>query len=144
MLVYEGTKLDFSNSVKRGTIADEVELCLLERLGRHTARAEINSWTHSLQSMNAVLSDMGIPDDVGVAIEYNIPQTSKRVDFIISGYDKAGKPNAIVIELKQWTEIEAVDGLDALVRTFTGGIRQTVVHPSYQAWSYAALIQEYI
>ena len=48
-----------------------------------------------------VLSDAQIPDNAGVAIEYNIPQTSKRVDFIISGYDDTGSPNAVVVELKQ-------------------------------------------
>ena len=29
------------------------------------------------------LNDSDIPKDAGVAIEYNIPQTSKRVDFLI-------------------------------------------------------------
>ena len=73
-----------------------------------------------MMHMYMVLLDLQIPDNAGVAIEYNIPQTSKRVDFIISGYDAKGSPNAVVIELKQWEEIEKVDGPDALVNTFTG------------------------
>ena len=93
--------------------------------------------------MYMALDDDAIPGDAGVAVEYNIPQTSKRVDFIISGYNKEKDDNVIIVELKQWSELEAVDGVDALVETYTGGARRRVVHPSYQAWSYAALIKDY-
>ena len=90
-----------------------------------------------------VLNDDGIPCNAGIAIEYNIPQTSKRVDFLISGYNQEDKSNVIIIELKQWDKVVAIDSKDALVETYTGnGIRQ-VVHPSYQAWSYAMLISDY-
>ncbi len=81
-----------------------------------------------------------IPDDAGIAIEYNIPHTSKRVDFIISGYDRDSKPAAVIIELKQWDKLKAVED-SALVETFTGGANRRVVHPSYQAWSYTALLK---
>mgnify|MGYP002675324476 FL=1 len=93
--------------------------------------------------MYKVLNDKAIPSDSGVAIEYNIPQTSKRVDFIISGYGEKQNPNVVIIELKQWDKVEAVDGQDALVETYTGGAVRKVVHPSYQAWSYAAMIYDY-
>ena len=45
--------------------------------------------------------------------------------------------------MKQWDKVEAVDGQDALVETYTGGAVRKVVHPSYQAWSYAAMIYDY-
>ena len=143
MIVYDDTKSNFLSSVEHGTIADEVAACVLAKMGRHTGKAEFASWQNSMMHMHMVLSDAQIPDNAGVAIEYNIPQTSKRVDFIISGYDDTGSPNAVVIELKQWEEIEKVDGPDALVNTFTGGANRTVVHPSYQVWSYASLIRDY-
>lgn len=143
MIVYDGTKSNFLSSVERGTIADEVSDRVLTRMGRHTGKSEFSSWQNSMMHMYMVLLDSQIPDNAGVAIEYNIPQTSKRVDFIISGYDAKGGPNAVVIELKQWEEIEKVDGPDALVNTFTGGANRTVVHPSYQVWSYASLIRDY-
>lgn len=93
--------------------------------------------------MYKVLKDNDIPSGAGIAIEYNIPQTSKRIDFIISGYDRRDKANVVIIELKQWEQIEAVEGKDALVETYTGNANRKVVHPSYQAWSYAMLIQDY-
>ncbi|MDD5901147.1 MAG: DUF2075 domain-containing protein, partial [Lachnospiraceae bacterium] len=93
--------------------------------------------------MYITLNDSNIPSDVGVAIEYNIPQTSKRVDFLISGYGKDNKGNVIIVELKQWEKLQAIEGQEAIVETFTGGANRRVVHPSYQAWSYAALIKDY-
>ena len=52
--------------------------------------------------MYKVLNDDGIRSDAGVAIEFNIPQTSKRVDFIISGYGADSDPEMVIVELKQW------------------------------------------
>ena len=77
-----------------------------------------------------------------MAIEYNIPQTSKRVDFLISGYGWNGKGNVVIVELKQWEKLASIDGQDAIVETYTGGANRRVVHPCYQAWSYAALIRD--
>ncbi|MDD6156920.1 MAG: DUF2075 domain-containing protein, partial [Lachnospiraceae bacterium] len=93
--------------------------------------------------MYKVLNDDGIPADAGIAIEYNIPQTSKRVDFMISGYGSDREPEMVIVELKQWETLEEVSGTDALVETYTGGANRRVVHPSYQAWSYAQLIRDY-
>lgn len=143
MIVYDGTKKNFLTSVEQGTIADEVAARVLSKMGRHTGKSEFSSWKNSMRYMHMVLSDEDIPDDAGIAIEYNIPQTSKRVDFIISGYDSAQKPNAVIVELKQWEKVEKIAGSDALVRTFTGGANRPVVHPSCQAWSYASLIRDY-
>ena len=143
MIVYDGVKSDFMSSALDGTIEDEVVQRVANRMGRHTSKSEFSSWKNSLMYMSLVLADSKIPDNAGIAIEYNIPQTSKRVDFIISGYDESDKPNAVIIELKQWEKVEKVEGSDALVKTFTGGANREVVHPSYQVWSYASMIKDY-
>ena len=143
MLVYSGIKTDFMKDVEEDSLAPKIKKTILEKMGRNTPESEYRSWENSMKNMFIVLSDSQIPDDSGVAIEYNIPQTAKRVDFIISGYDKEGCPSIVVIELKQWEKIKAIAGMDALVETYTGGANRTVVHPSYQAWSYAQLIKDY-
>lgn len=142
MLVYEGLKSDFLLSVENDTIATEIENTILEKMGRHTGKSEFESWMNSMEYMYKVLNDNMIPENAGVAIEYNIPQTAKRVDFMISGYDDNNKPGMVIIELKQWQKLEKVDDT-ALVNTFTGHANRNVVHPSYQAWSYAQLISDY-
>lgn len=84
MLVYDGTKVDFLRSVEQDTIAYEIEENIYNKMNHHTARNEFRAWENSLEYMYKVLNDAEIPTDVGIAIEYNIPQTSKRVDFLFS------------------------------------------------------------
>ncbi|MBQ3460287.1 MAG: DUF2075 domain-containing protein [Solobacterium sp.] len=143
MIIYNGTKASFSEAVTDQGIADILNNAVYEKMHRRTGQSELESWKNSMNYMYMVLNDNMIPDDIGVAIEYNIPQTSKRVDFIISGLDEEKKENVVIVELKQWTSLKAVKGKDALVETVTGHNLRQVVHPSYQAWSYAALIKDY-
>lgn len=143
MIVYEGIKSSFLKSVENDSIAEEIENNIYTKMKRRTAQKEFRSWENSLVYMYKVLTDKEIPNDTGIAIEYNIPQTSKRVDFIISGYNSEEKPNVVIVELKQWDEIVEVIGEDALVETYIGNALRKVVHPSYQAWSYSMLIRDY-
>ena len=143
MIVYSGLKKDFLTAVEQDSIAAEIEENIYNKMHRKSAQSEFRSWENSLEYMYKVMSDADIPQNAGIAIEYNIPQTSKRVDFIVSGYDEKQDPNVVIIELKQWDKVDTVDGQDAIVETFTGGAVRKVVHPSYQAWSYAAMIYDY-
>lgn len=143
MIIYSGNKADFMAEVVEDTIAYSIRDNILEKMHRKTGDAEFRSWVNSLEYMYKVLNDDDIPQNSGIAIEYNLPNTAKRVDFLISGYDKERQPNVVIIELKQWEKLSKVDGLDGLVETFTGGANRRVVHPSYQAWSYAEMIKDY-
>ena len=143
MIVYNGLKSDFIHSVEMDTIAAEIEQNLFQKLGRHTPANEYASFVNSYNYMYKVMNDPFIPADAGIAIEYNIPQTSKRVDFMISGYDEKDRPGMVIVELKQWSKLEKVSESNALVETYTGNAMRKVVHPSYQAWSYAQLISDY-
>lgn len=144
MLVYEGIKSGFINDVDLGIIADKIRNKYIERIKRRPSVPEFNSWKNSMQYMRGVLSDNEIPDNTGIAIEYNIPPTGCRIDFMMSGYNKS-KSNVVIVELKQWdkaTEVEEMDGIYK-VNTYTGGSLRDVNHPSYQAMTYANLIIDY-
>ena len=144
MLVYEGIKSSFIDDVNLGIIADKIRNKYIEVLKRKPNTREFNSWNNSMQYMRGVLSDNEIPNNVGVAIEYNIPPTGCRIDFMMSGYNKK-KSNIIIVELKQWdkaTEVGQMDGVYK-VNTYTGGSLSNVNHPSYQAMTYANLIRDY-
>lgn len=143
MIIYDGTKQDYLQRVDDDTLADYLSDQIKKKLNRTTGKSEYRSWVNSSNYMYKILNDIEIPNDAGVAIEYNIPQTSKRVDFLISGYDDRDNENVVVVELKQWDKINPIEGRDGLVETYTGGAMRNVVHPSYQAWSYAALIRDY-
>jgi len=142
MLVYEGIKSGFIDDVNLNRIVDKIYDKYKQFFGR-TSESQLNSWKNSMQYMRGVLDDREIPDNAGVAIEFNIPTTSKRIDFILSGRDNNKKDSVIIIELKQWETCTAVEGKDAIVSTFTGGGIREVAHPSYQAMSYANLIKDF-
>ncbi len=142
MLVYSDTKQQFIEDVRSNNIAQIVENEVARKLHRNSPRSEFVSWENSLRYMFQVLVDPEIPASARVAIEYNIPLTNNRIDFILTGKDKYLNDSAVIIELKQWEKVEATNK-DAIVRTYLGnGIRETI-HPSYQAWSYATLIEDY-
>jgi len=142
MLVYEGIKTDFLNDVLTDTIADKISEKYKPFFGK-SGVSQVRSWRNSMEYMYKVLNDTQIPDNSGIAIEFNIPSTSKRVDFILSGYDQLKNKSVIIIELKQWEKCDAVPNKDGIVKTFVGQATREVTHPSYQAWSYANLIQDF-
>lgn len=67
--------------------------------------------------MGNVLGSASIPEDAGIAIEYNIPRTGNRIDFIVSWQNAAGQEHAVLIELKQWDKDIQITDKDAMVRT---------------------------
>ena len=142
MLVYESTKGEFLDSVLMGSITDEIYAVYQEKIGK-SPQSQIDSWTNSMEFMFKVLSDNEIPDDAGVAIEFTIPTTSKRIDFTLTGLNGNNEDSVVIIELKQWSSADKVEGKDGLVLTYLGGGLRETAHPSYQAWSYAALLKNF-
>ena len=142
MIVYSATKREFIDDVRSNKIAGIIENEVLRKLNRNSPRNERISWENSLQFMSQILWDDGIPSSAGVAIEYNLPMTNRRVDFILTGKDPEHNDTAIIVELKQWQDVEKTHK-DAIVRTRLQRGEVETNHPSYQAWSYAALIEDY-
>jgi hypothetical protein len=142
MIVYSASRAEFTKDVLSNHIEKKILDAFALRLGRRTSKAEVASWKNSMQYMNNVLTSGNIPGDAGVAIEYQVPLTSKRVDFILSGADDQKRDTAIIVELKQWSEVSETRK-DAIVETFVGGAKRELTHPSYQAWTYAALIRDF-
>jgi len=142
VIVYSSTKAEFRQDVLNNQIEERILEAYKRHLGNNTNQSEINSWKNSMQYMSNALEDSGIPNDTGVAIEYKIPQTSKRIDIILTGINEHKNSTAVIVELKQWSDAQLTDK-DAIVRTYVGGGVREVNHPSYQAWTYAALLEDF-
>ena len=143
MIVYNETKKKFCEDVLGGYIESIINEKIEEVLHKHTSQSEVDSWMNSLTQMYMVVgSNPKIPNDASIAIEYRIPNSNKRVDFIVAGQDKHGKDSAVVIELKQWQNVFCTDE-DGIVETYLGGGLRQTTHPSYQAWAYVSLIEDY-
>ncbi|MFK3910059.1 DNA/RNA helicase domain-containing protein [Pseudomonas monteilii] len=140
MIVYAATKTQFLQDNDNDDIEDVILRHYTEATGKKVAASEIRSWQSSLTYMAKVLRDEGLPGNAGLAIELHIPQSSKRIDFLLTGFDQAQAKKAVLIELKQWSQATATTK-DAIVKTSLGGSLVETIHPSYQVWSYAALLE---
>ncbi len=109
MIVYKSTKQGFSNDVVTNKIETAIYDIFQKKLRRKTTISELNSWKNSMMYMHNVLEDKEIPNDCGVMIEYQIPQTSKRIDFILTGKDESDTDHALIIELKQWEKAQITE-----------------------------------
>lgn len=108
-----------------------------EHLESFRKTSQYRAWENSLLYISRELLMSKIKDDCGVLIEYKLPATSRRVDFIITGHDSVGTPGFVIIELKQWSEAKAVKDKPGVVVANTSGSHcGETNHPSYQAWSY--------
>jgi hypothetical protein len=142
MLVYNSSKSAFIKDVDLGNIDTIILNAFKKKLHKSTTDKEIDSWSTSLLFMSRVISDPEIPDNVGVSIECQIPQTNKRIDFILSGSDTYNQEHVVIIELKQWKTAQLSEK-DGIIETALGkGIHETN-HPSYQAYTYALLLEDF-
>jgi hypothetical protein len=141
VIVYHSTRQRFLEDVERSPIEDIIAKAFLERTGRYAPDAEYRAWRNSIMQMADVLADDDMPGSMGVGVELGIPQTAKRIDFVLSGTSGSGDPRVIIVELKQWSTSRVSDR-DGLVIANRGGHADIEgIHPCYQAWSYAALLE---
>lgn len=143
MIIYENTLDQFNNDVLMNSISDKLLSTLRDKHLSGGSESEVNSWNNSLHFMKDVLSTPAIPGDCNVAIEYNIPQTSKRVDFMIMGQDDNHTDHVVIVELKQWAKVQKVS--DVFKHSVLSDLRsqEPVAHPSYQAYTYKSLLLNY-
>lgn len=142
MIVYQSNKKGFIEDVISNEIDTKIKEAYIKQIGRRPSDSEANSWSNSMLHMNNVLLDNEIDNDLGVSIEFQIPMTSKRIDFILTGIGEDLRDKVVVIELKQWQHVQLTDK-DAMVKTKYGFGTKETVHPSYQAWTYALLLENY-
>ena len=140
MIIYSGTRKAFHLDVLNGMIAERLKNAIETYGISGGSDSEYHSWMNSLSRMDSVILDPDIPEDALVALEYQIPTTCKRIDFMIAGNDDDGKTNIVLIELKQWEEASRTS-LDHCVKTFVGGAERVVQHPSAQVYNYAMLLE---
>lgn len=142
MIIYNKSLGEFKEHVILNQMPEILLNNLREKGLSGGSQSEVNSWNNSLHFMKDVLDDNSFSSDCEVAIEYNIPQTSKRVDFMIIGNNN-DEDHIVIVELKQWAKVEKVD--DNCDHSIMSDLKahEPVAHPSYQAYSYKCLIRDY-
>ena len=143
MILYSSNITNFIDDVYNNKIIQILMNSKKKELYKGTTNSEKLSWENSLKYMADVLIMSNIPKDCSVALEYNLPMTSSRIDFMLFGYDSNHTKRALIFELKQWSKVNRIHDSEILIETFVGNGLKKVVHPSYQAWSYMTLLADF-
>lgn len=142
MIIYNESSSKFINHVLEQSIESVLLEKVQEKMNHSVSPSEIRSWTNSLPQMAKFLRDADLKEGTHVLLEYKLPSTEKRIDFLITGEDKSGRQNAVIVELKQWQKSQLAEG-DGIVKTFLGGRECETVHPSYQSLSYKRYLENF-
>jgi DUF2075 family protein len=142
MVVYKNSAGGFCSDVETNQIADCIEQGYKKSFGRKANPSEKSSWINSMSFMERIVRKSEVAKDCGILIEYNIPATSKRIDFIIAGHDNNQNKKFVIVELKQW-QLAHQTSKDGVVTTILNGGERETPHPSYQAYSYKLFLEDY-
>jgi DUF2075 family protein len=134
MLAYQKTLKEFYDDIRQNIIADEI----LKKLPINVSPSEINSYESSLPAIAAALQNVNIDLNAEVALEFKIPLTNMRVDFMIAGADKNNVDHLVIVELKQWDKVSHTDMSDIVL---VGNEQH--VHPSWQSYTYGSTISNF-
>lgn len=134
MLAYNKTYDEFCTDINAGKIVGEIK----KALNRDFSDSEKKAFKVSLGSVKNALSNVTIPTKAQVGLELNVPLTNKRIDFIIAGEDEENNKNIIIVELKQWEQVQHTNMSDIVLL----GTKE-MVHPSWQAFSYGTTITNF-
>lgn len=143
MIAYKAFKNQFLKDAP--TIEDKIRKGVKEKIGIDikVESSEYNSWKNSIgNAMFHVINDSKLPDHAEIAIEYQLTGQKMRIDFLVSGKDKDNKKNIVIVELKQWSQIE-IGLMRDHVTTYMGGRKVETQHPSYQANSYVISLRNF-
>jgi len=92
VIVYLAEKFQFLDDVDSNKIEARILAEFKRTHRRSVGGSEISSWRNSMGFMQRIMVDEEIPDSAGVAIEFGIPQSPKRIDFILTGKTSDNRP----------------------------------------------------
>lgn len=110
--LYRGTVAHLRAKINNGSLVPTLSERYRHQLGGAAPPAEKRSWARSLDVLSADLVEAGL-ESVEALVEYQLPLTSKRADVVLCGRNpKTGNVGYVVVELKQWSQAQILDGTD--------------------------------
>jgi len=140
MQLYAGRSRDFVDEATRNAIARRLEAAFFDAYHYKPSLQEVTSWQNSLFRMAFALQQGGF-DDHGVLLEYQLPLSSRRLDCMVTGRSESDAAYAVIVELKQWSDVEPSNA-DDCVTTWVGGRKRDVLHPSRQVGQYEEYLRD--
>lgn len=143
MLIYQDTTEQFIHDVRNNAIADIMSSRFEDRWGRKPGTSEVGSWQNSLPRVRDLIEIAGLKDNM-IALEYEVPYNQNRIDCLIFGKGADDNEAIVLIELKQWSEVKALEDEGNFVETYTGGAHRVVPHPSQQVKGYHHYLKSFV
>src|SRR4030042_1447524 len=140
MRLYSGSSKQFVEDSVRNQIAEKISKSFFHYYRYNPSPNEKNSWRNSLTKMSDLIQFAELLDH-GIILEFQLPQSSKRLDFLICGKDEFRSDNTVVVELKQWDICEEAEGPNEVI-TYLNGIKREVLHPSAQVGQYEMYLSD--
>jgi DUF2075 family protein len=140
MQLYSGSSNEFIQDATRNGIARKLELAFLDAFHYKPSVQEVQSWQNSLFRMASVLKD-GEFTDHGILLEYQLPLSSRRLDCMVTGESPEGQAHSVIVELKQWSDVEPSNAEDC-VTTWVAGCKRDLLHPSRQVGQYEEYLRD--
>jgi hypothetical protein len=134
--LYAGTTEQFRTDARMHRIAEKLRAEYTTQIGHKPAQSEYNAWQNSLMALS-MLVDQAELNDHGVILEYQLGNTSRRLDAMLTGHSPTSAENAVVVELKQWSNESIGPSIaDNCVELYVGKQVRRVLHPSVQVGNY--------
>ncbi len=140
MRLYAGTSKNFIEDTIRNQIAEKLRKAFFDYYRHMPPPGEMHAWTNSLVRIKDVVQRAELTDH-GIILEYQLPLSSKRLDFLVCGKDGDERDNAVIVELKQWSSSRESVGMNE-VSTLVGGGFRDMLHPSAQVSFYRQYLQD--
>jgi uncharacterized protein len=140
MQLYSGSSQQFIVDTEKNQIAEKLRRSFFSHFRYYPSPNEVNSWKNSLSKIKDVVERCDFYDH-GVILEYQLPLTSRRLDFLISGVGEDNCDHAAIVELKQWDKCDE-SSLDNEVLTWVGGSLRETLHPSKQVGQYKEYLED--
>lgn len=105
--------------------------------------SELNAFQNSLPRVRDLIEVAGLSDTM-IALEYEVPYNQNRIDCLLFGKGSDECSNIVLIELKQWSSVNALEDEGNFVETYTGGSDRVVPHPSQQVEGYHNYLKGFV
>jgi len=143
MIIYSNSTDQFKQDVIYNRIADIMYKNFKDFYGYEVKISEFLSFQNSLNRVKDLIEISGIKDN-HIVLEYRIPYNESRIDCLLFGKDNKQQDNILLIELKQWTRVKALEIEGNFVETYVGGGMKVIPHPSQQVMGYHNYLLDFV
>lgn len=143
MRLYSASSGQFIQDIRENRLTEIMSQNYQMRFGRMPSYSESTAWQNSLPRVRDLIEVAELHDNI-ISLEYEVPYNQNRIDCLLFGKGQDDCSNIVLIELKQWSSVKALEDEGNFVETYTGGREQVVPHPSQQTKGYHNYLKGFI